>query len=933
LRRDKERDFDLVGRVIADKYKVLDVLGQGGFGTVYLVEIVAGMVGEKLALKLLPEELSHLPKVRDQFLNEIRVAMKMVDRYIVQIRDVGTTEDGLLYYTMDYCRGQTLREVLEAEGRIAVPRLLLIARRVLRALQTAHKLGIIHRDLKPANIMVESEGGRETVRVLDFGIATAITGSGQSGEQGFAGSPYYMPPEQFMNQDLGFYTDTYALGVILYECVTGVKPYGGSTPQEVFQNLKRGQFPPPEALAPEVESYPGLSALILKSLQRNPERRFQSARELFDAVNTVLAGRGGADPEAEAPPGWMAPAASPGGAPAAAAAPAARRAAARIRQRRAAAHGSQPSHAGAVLVGSVLVAMVFLGVVFQKRIRTWFKEEPRATVVDEGRADAEPPRRQDGPRGEDPSRGKDDAGAAAARKDDTENASSLAAERARAEAQREAWIAETVAALAKGGEAEKWDEVAERASALLAQDPTNATAVRWLGLAAYHLGDFPRAEEMLGKAHGLIAELPAADLRALARARVKLAPPRLDAAENAAELALKRGVRDPESILLLAEILEASGQKAKLRKLLVAARKGQVASAELEALHQRVVVDEPRRDREEAERLLAEARVALGAGKYQSAVDLAQQSADRVSSVDTDLVAIEAHLGLGKAAEGLKLLEELEEDLRESGGSTPETDPSLRARVHLLRGRFQLLRRERGDADALREAQIAFEQALALAGEIDRKEARELAAETRMWRAKVHAWRGDAELALEDMKAARDTDNPALVAEQAWTSLLAAQEAKGKESSVLAYDAAAGRLNKLLKMDGVPEDLKVKANFELGLSYYHLGRLKESNRYYPLAANRFLEAERLGLDSVELHESWARTYEQMGKLKEAAERSLKVYELKPAAASCLRAAEYYLRANPRSKEGLDLLRAGLERFPKDEALKARYLEASQGAKG
>ena len=242
-RRDKKRDLALVGKVVAGKYKVLGVLGQGGFGTVYLVEITAGMVGEKLALKVLPEGLSHDPALREQFLNEIRVAMKMVDKYIVQIRDVGTTEDGLLYYTMDYCPGATLSDVLWNEKRLAIPRALLIALKIVRALQTAHALGVIHRDLKPANIMVQSHGSKETVRVLDFGISTAITAPIE--KRSFAGSPYYIPPEQFLGAQHGFYTDTYSVGVLLYECLTGTVPYSGATAQEVFDNLQHGEPRPP----------------------------------------------------------------------------------------------------------------------------------------------------------------------------------------------------------------------------------------------------------------------------------------------------------------------------------------------------------------------------------------------------------------------------------------------------------------------------------------------------------------------------------------------------------------------------------------------------------------------------------------------------------------------------------------------------------------
>ena len=135
-KRDKKKDYALLGTVVADKYRILDVLGQGGFGTVFLVEITAGIVGEKLALKILPEELGSQTTFRDQFLNEIRVAMRLVDKNIVQIRDVGLTDDGLLYYTMDFCPGITLAQLLRQEGKLAITRALLVILNGLRMLSS-----------------------------------------------------------------------------------------------------------------------------------------------------------------------------------------------------------------------------------------------------------------------------------------------------------------------------------------------------------------------------------------------------------------------------------------------------------------------------------------------------------------------------------------------------------------------------------------------------------------------------------------------------------------------------------------------------------------------------------------------------------------------------------------------------------------------------
>jgi len=283
------KDLALVGATIAGKYRVIKLLGQGGFGSVFLVEIVAGMVGEKLALKLLPAELSQDEKVKGQFLNEIRVAMRMVNKYIIQIRDIGETETGQLYYTMDYCPGETLAVVLKREGRLPPLRAIPVVLRVLEALKTAHAAGVIHRDLKPANVMVFQQNSHETARVLDFGIATAIrAGKNVQSDGKFLGSPHYMPPEQFLNEELGFYTDTYSVGVILYECLTGQKPYPGRTAQEVYNELKRRPIVPPEQLNPALAAYPNLNNVICRALERNPDLRYPSAKEFFADLKGLL---------------------------------------------------------------------------------------------------------------------------------------------------------------------------------------------------------------------------------------------------------------------------------------------------------------------------------------------------------------------------------------------------------------------------------------------------------------------------------------------------------------------------------------------------------------------------------------------------------------------------------------------------------------------
>ena len=390
----------LIGEVIEDRYRVKEVLGQGGAGTIYLVELVAGNVGSQLALKLIRADLNDSPARQEQFISEIRLAMKIVHEHIVQIRDVGTTADGLLYYTMDYCPGRTLKEILAEEGALSIPRTRAIAYRALMALHAAHRAGVIHRDLKPSNIMVSGDGnsgaGHETIRILDFGIATIVTDD-DSAEK-IQGTPSYMPPEQFLGEKLGFYTDLYALGVILYECITGRKPYEGHKPREILDRVRSGAVIPPAKFSPEVENYPGLSDALMRAIDGDPAKRFQSAGDFAKVLKSVFASQPSAapSPQRQRP---VSPVSSLGSRPASAGADQPAAAIRRTPRRRPAANAatrragptrsrsgsslptkSQNSPVGIVIGAVAVVAIGILAVVMMQGPST--SETPNRRVVD-----------------------------------------------------------------------------------------------------------------------------------------------------------------------------------------------------------------------------------------------------------------------------------------------------------------------------------------------------------------------------------------------------------------------------------------------------------------------------------------------------------------------------------------------------------------------
>ncbi|MEM7231250.1 MAG: protein kinase, partial [Planctomycetota bacterium] len=295
-----------IGQTIADRYRIVDVLGKGGFGTVFLVEMLSGIVEDKLAMKVLRREFCEREELRAQFIQEIRIAMRMVDKHIAQIRDVGSTEDGRIYYTMDYIPGRTLSDIVKSDGQLDPRRALQIISGILRAVVVSHKAGVVHRDLKPANVLVVERENHDEVFVLDFGIATAI--DKEPSLQGYrVGTAPYMPPEQIKNRDLGFYTDVYAVGVMLYRTIGGKVPYPGRTPDEVYETMKTSNRTPIGDLAPTVRDLPGLSDLIGEALRRHPKKRLSSAQEFYDRAQQILEGRGEV---ASPPPPPTAPAAS-----------------------------------------------------------------------------------------------------------------------------------------------------------------------------------------------------------------------------------------------------------------------------------------------------------------------------------------------------------------------------------------------------------------------------------------------------------------------------------------------------------------------------------------------------------------------------------------------------------------------------------------------
>jgi hypothetical protein len=272
------------GEILDGKYRVERVLGVGGMGVVVAATHV--QLQTRVALKfLLPEVLGH-PQVVQRFVREARAAVQIQSEHVARVVDVGTLATGSPYMVMEYLEGEDLSETVARGGAISVARAVGYVLEACEAIAEAHALGIVHRDLKPANLYLARRAGRDPiVKVLDFGISkTNDPGpSGLTQTSNVMGSPQYMAPEQMMSsKNVDARADIWALGVILYELLTGEKPFAAETMAEIVYMVTQGDAPKMSAKRPELP--PGIGDAVARALAREPARRFANVAELAAAI-------------------------------------------------------------------------------------------------------------------------------------------------------------------------------------------------------------------------------------------------------------------------------------------------------------------------------------------------------------------------------------------------------------------------------------------------------------------------------------------------------------------------------------------------------------------------------------------------------------------------------------------------------------------------
>lgn len=278
------------GTLLAGKYRLGRLVGAGGMGGVF--EAVNEQIGKPVAVKLLRPEFAFDGEMVQRFMREARAAAAIGHPCIVDVYDVGAAPDGSLFMVMELLKGESLAHVLERQATIAPGLVTYAACQVLSALDAAHKRDVVHRDIKPGNIILVERGqALPDVKLLDFGVSKVLDPS-KPGERltktGVpVGTPSFMAPEQVLGErDVDRRADVYAVGVLLYRCLTGQLPFRPDENEGVYYKILKGNFAPPRAVRPDIP--PAYEQVILRAMAPKREARYQSAAELLTALMVFL---------------------------------------------------------------------------------------------------------------------------------------------------------------------------------------------------------------------------------------------------------------------------------------------------------------------------------------------------------------------------------------------------------------------------------------------------------------------------------------------------------------------------------------------------------------------------------------------------------------------------------------------------------------------
>jgi len=273
----------MLGKVVAGRYRLEARLGEGGMGIVYRARHV--LIDRVVALKLIRPDLRGETHLRAWMLREARAANRVDHAHIIDIHDIGETEDGELYLVMEYLVGIALSAEV-GKGAMGMTRAVDILEQMCAALARAHDLGVVHRDLKSDNILLTIKGGRKDfVKILDFGLAALARDPRLAPKGAIFGTPEYMSPEQARGEDAGPQSDLYALGVLYFEMLTGQLPFRSGDRDTLLEMQRTAPPPRPRQLKPEVT--PAAEAICLRLLEKDVRKRYQDAHHLQEELKAL----------------------------------------------------------------------------------------------------------------------------------------------------------------------------------------------------------------------------------------------------------------------------------------------------------------------------------------------------------------------------------------------------------------------------------------------------------------------------------------------------------------------------------------------------------------------------------------------------------------------------------------------------------------------
>jgi serine/threonine-protein kinase len=273
----------MLGRVVAGRYRLEARAGEGGMGVVYRARHV--LIDRVVALKLIRPDLRGETHLRAWMLREARAANRVDHAHIIDIHDIGETEEGELYLVMEYLVGTSLSSEL-AKGPMTLARAVDILEQMCAALARAHDLGVVHRDLKSDNILLSTRGGRKDfVKILDFGLAHLAMDPRLAPKGAVFGTPEYMSPEQARGEEAGPPSDLYALGVLFFEMLTGQLPFRSNDRDTLLEMQRSAPPPKPSAIKPDI--LPQAEAIVLKLLEKERRKRYQDAHHLHEELKAL----------------------------------------------------------------------------------------------------------------------------------------------------------------------------------------------------------------------------------------------------------------------------------------------------------------------------------------------------------------------------------------------------------------------------------------------------------------------------------------------------------------------------------------------------------------------------------------------------------------------------------------------------------------------